>query len=265
MELYTYYYFIYFFVKDETGMISLNAVRLCFQVIIYPEGQETPLLPIYSDVIKNELKIVDISDKSSPVTGGKKILLLCEGLQGLETTVRFIQKDSEGNIMWKTEIYGQDMLVHRQSGISFKTPKYKCQDIKKPVEVFVQLYRTTDQVESQLISFQFTPVESSKFFLLNKPSKNLINFFIYLLFSANGTKRNMNIPVNIENQAQQRPWWFPSMDQGVQTDPYYTVIERTQMSDQSQSQQQSRLDILHGIDIQRRLINDRLQRYMQGK
>jgi len=75
--------------------INLNAIRLCFQVFL--KTQEcglVPLAPVVSNIIQDkkahsDLQIVDYSDDSSPVQGGKKILIFCEKVDKNDVEVHF--------------------------------------------------------------------------------------------------------------------------------------------------------------------------------
>lgn len=66
--------------------MNLGSVRLCFQVFLRgPEaGTTIPILPpVVSNPIHNMrgsqiLNIKELSDCTSPVQGGKKIIVLCE-------------------------------------------------------------------------------------------------------------------------------------------------------------------------------------------
>ena len=73
--------------SESPGSIDLNAVRLCFQAFLesptHPGKYNVVLPPVSSNTVydakaKKELQIMDISDISSPLEGGKKIIILCE-------------------------------------------------------------------------------------------------------------------------------------------------------------------------------------------
>ena len=73
--------------SESPGSIDLNAVKLCFQAFLesptHPGKYNVVLPPVSSNIVydakaKKELQIMDISDISSPVEGGKKIIILCE-------------------------------------------------------------------------------------------------------------------------------------------------------------------------------------------
>lgn len=72
--------------STQPATIDLNAVRLCFQVFLEHEQTKkfhVPLTPVVSDVIydkkaMSDLVICELSDCTAPVSGGKRIILLCE-------------------------------------------------------------------------------------------------------------------------------------------------------------------------------------------
>ena len=73
--------------SESPASIDLNAVRLCFQAFLesptHPGKYNVVLPPVSSNTIydakaKKELQMMDISDVSSPLEGGKKIIILCE-------------------------------------------------------------------------------------------------------------------------------------------------------------------------------------------
>lgn len=76
---------------SNPSSIDLNVVRLCFQVFLEsPEGgYKIPLRPVVSEPIydkkaMSELTICKLSDCTSPATGGKEIILLCEKVRKTE-------------------------------------------------------------------------------------------------------------------------------------------------------------------------------------
>lgn len=141
---------------------------MCFQVFLTNTDGKIilPLKPIVSDPIydkksKTDLIIVDISDNSSSVIGGKKIILLCEKVLKDDIAVRFFE-EIDGELVW--EAFGDftQKNVHRQVAISFKTPPYKMIDIDYSVSVFMQIQRSTDKMTSEPLQFFYTPDEKGK-------------------------------------------------------------------------------------------------------
>ncbi|XP_026466007.1 LOW QUALITY PROTEIN: embryonic polarity protein dorsal-like, partial [Ctenocephalides felis] len=122
---------------SEPSSIDLNAVRLCFQVILEGDahGKFTiPLRPVVSEPIydkksTSDLVICELSQCTASAAGGQKIILLCEKVNKDDITVRFFE-EQDGLVCW--EDYGYFKLaVHKQTAISFRTPSYKNQDIEK--------------------------------------------------------------------------------------------------------------------------------------
>lgn len=151
--------------RKNPKVIDLNVVRLCFQTfLLKPDGRHTPLKPVVSEPIydkksKTDLIIVDVSDNSSSVAGGKKIILLCEKVVKDDIAVRFFE-EIDGKPVW--EAYGNftQKNVHRQVAISFKTPPYKTIDIEYSVSVYMQIQRTSDKMTSEALPFFYTPDEA---------------------------------------------------------------------------------------------------------
>lgn len=152
--------------KDNPQSIDLNCVRLCFQVFL--EGADRgaftfalkPVVsdPIYDKKAKNDLTICKMTECSAPVTGGKEILLFCEKVSKDDIEVRFFQEKG-GLILWEGFGDFQPSDVHKQYGISFKTPRYRDLEIEENVQVQVQLRRPSDKAVSDPRNFDFTPIE----------------------------------------------------------------------------------------------------------
>lgn len=146
---------------------ALNSVRLCFQVIRRADPlnpthkiQLKPKVsqPIYNMKFTTELMINDISDTSSPICGGKTIMIFCSKINKGDIKVRFFRKRGE-NVIW--EDWATRLSVHRNFGISFMTPGYQQlgeqRSVNIIVNVFVQLVRPSDNVRSTAISFRYIP------------------------------------------------------------------------------------------------------------
>ena len=83
--------------SESPATLDLNAVRLCFQAFLespsHPGKYNVVLPPVSSNTIydakaKKELQMMDISDVSSPLEGGKKIIILCEKVTREDIKVR---------------------------------------------------------------------------------------------------------------------------------------------------------------------------------
>ena len=82
--------------KTDIASIELNQIRLCFQVFIRPgdQGQYVAGPIAVSNVIKDkriqeDLSIINISENSATVNGGKKILLFTSKISKDNIQVRF--------------------------------------------------------------------------------------------------------------------------------------------------------------------------------
>ena len=102
---------------------------------------------------RRDLEIVDISDNSSPVEGGKKIIILCDKVSKDDIKVKFVDRDG-----W--EAYGE-VRVHKQYAMVVKTPPYKLKHLEKEVEVFMDIYRPSSQKEAVEVSRNVFVYQSS--------------------------------------------------------------------------------------------------------
>jgi len=145
---------------DNPEKIDLNAVRLCFHVWreYDKKGKCTrPLKPVCSDTIydakaKKELQICNISDTTSPASGDKKIIILCEKISRDDIKIRFY--DEYG---WEAYADFPPSAVHKLYAVAFKTPRYKDVGVKKRVRVQVELCNTNDRSEPK--EFFYLPVD----------------------------------------------------------------------------------------------------------
>jgi len=143
-----------------------TTVRLCFQVFLKPkEGGLVPLVPVVSSLIKDkrahpDLNIVDISDDTSPVEGGKKILLFCSKIKKEDIEVLFLHYGKNGEEIRTTKGDFGESNVHDQSGISFRTPPYPDPDITESVKVSICLRQPSKNVQSEPQDFWYTPSPS---------------------------------------------------------------------------------------------------------
>merc|ERR1711892_507000 len=151
---------------DSSGSIDLNAVKLCFQVFL--ESPSTPgkftivvppicSKPIFDAKAKKELHIMDISDNTAPVHGGKKIIVLCERVARDDIRIKFY--DSDPGSHWEEWGDFQAGDVHKQYAISIKTPRYHDQNIAERKRVFMELVKPSDDSRSDPLEFFFLPLE----------------------------------------------------------------------------------------------------------
>lgn len=125
----------------------------------------TPLKPVVSDVIaaKNSLMVLTITELSAcvgRVDGGEKILLFCEKVDRKDVKVLFFEENDEGQRIWEAEGIFNPSNVHKQAGISFKTPPYRDQYIREPVKVYLQLFRPSDGSVGSPIPFEYIPIRN---------------------------------------------------------------------------------------------------------
>jgi len=151
---------------ENAGSIDLNAVKLCFQVFLEnpnTPGKYTVILPpvcskpIFDAKAKKELQIMDISDNTAPVDGGKKIIILCERVARDDIKVRFF--DSDPGSHWEELGDFQASDVHKQYAITLKTPRYDDQNISERKRVFIELVKPSDDSRSDPHEFFFVPLE----------------------------------------------------------------------------------------------------------
>ena len=135
-------------------------VRLCFEVTI--QNRSTGELialepicsgPIFNPRVKRDLLISQLSSNEAPMKGGKKIIILGEGITNKETRVRFY--DDNGN-----EDFGAlcQKGYHKGCAVSVKTPSWGCHDAKEPgvQQAWLMLVRN-DGSTSEPCKFYFTP------------------------------------------------------------------------------------------------------------
>lgn len=151
---------------ENAGSIDLNAVKLCFQVFLEnpnTPGKYTVILPpvcsrpIFDAKAKKELQIMDISDNTAPVDGGKKIIILCERVARDDIKVKFY--DSDPGSHWEELGEFQAADVHKQYAITLKTPRYHDQNISERKRVFIELVKPSDDSRSDPQEFFFEPLE----------------------------------------------------------------------------------------------------------
>ncbi|XP_055636537.1 embryonic polarity protein dorsal-like isoform X2 [Toxorhynchites rutilus septentrionalis] len=152
----------------QPASLDLSAVRLCFQVFL--EGPRSgrftvPLAPVVSEIFNDkksstmsELVICRLSDCTAPVTGGKKIILLCEKVVKEDITVRFYEEQN-GAVLWEGTGEFQQTSVHKQYAICFLTPRYRSVDVEHSVMVNIQLLRPSDGATSEPRQFEFVPAD----------------------------------------------------------------------------------------------------------
>uniref|UniRef100_A0A8B9K9A5 Nuclear factor of kappa light polypeptide gene enhancer in B-cells 1 n=1 Tax=Astyanax mexicanus TaxID=7994 RepID=A0A8B9K9A5_ASTMX len=164
--------------------MDLSVVRLMFTAFL-PDGEGgytrrlDPVIsePIYDSKAPNasNLKIVRMDRTAGCVTGGEEVYLLCDKVQKDDIQVRFYEDDETG-IAWEAFGDFSPTDVHRQFAIVFKTPKYRDQNLQKPISVFVQLKRKSDHETSEPKPFTYHPQIIDKEEVQRKRQKTLPNF-----------------------------------------------------------------------------------------
>uniref|UniRef100_A0A671QCN2 Nuclear factor NF-kappa-B p105 subunit-like n=1 Tax=Sinocyclocheilus anshuiensis TaxID=1608454 RepID=A0A671QCN2_9TELE len=171
----------------QSKEMDLSVVRLMFTAFLPDSdgGFSRRLEPVISDPIfdskapnASNLKIVRMDRTAGCVTGGEEVYLLCDKVQKDDIQVRFYEEDETG-LTW--EAYGDfsPTDVHRQFAIVFKTPKYRDQNLQKPISVFVQLKRKSDNETSDPKPFTYHPQIIDKEEVQRKRQKTLPNFQDY--------------------------------------------------------------------------------------
>ncbi|XP_033156135.1 embryonic polarity protein dorsal isoform X1 [Drosophila mauritiana] len=155
--------------RFQPSSIDLNSVRLCFQVFMESEQKgrfTSPLPPVVSEPIfdkkaMSDLVICRLCSCSATVFGNTQIILLCEKVAKEDISVRFFE-EKNGQSVWEAFGDFQHTDVHKQTAITFKTPRYHTLDITEPAKVFIQLRRPSDGVTSEALPFEYVPMDSGK-------------------------------------------------------------------------------------------------------
>ena len=100
----------------------------------------------------SQLQILDMSDNTSHVGGGKKVILVCEKVSREDIKVRLW--DGAGWEGWGEFGAGE---IHKQCAITFLSPPYPHTNISRPVRVSLELVRPSDGATSQEKEFFYNP------------------------------------------------------------------------------------------------------------
>ncbi|KAI1291715.1 Embryonic polarity protein dorsal [Halotydeus destructor] len=152
--------------KNRPSKIELNAIRLCFQVLIMDKESNEfliPLTPVVTEPIfdkKNvpDLSIMKVSHSSGPASGGTEIIILCDKVIKDDLEVRFYQEQN-GKTVWEGLGLFDCSDIHKQIALSLRTPPYHDSAIKQPVQILLQLRRPSDMHTSNSVKFKFNPVD----------------------------------------------------------------------------------------------------------
>ncbi|XP_043112590.1 nuclear factor NF-kappa-B p105 subunit [Puntigrus tetrazona] len=171
----------------QSKEMDLSVVRLMFTAFLPDSdgGFSRRLEPVISDPIfdskapnASNLKIVRMDRTAGCVTGGEEVYLLCDKVQKDDIQVRFYEDDESG-LTWEAFGDFSPTDVHRQFAIVFKTPKYRDLNLQKPISVFVQLKRKSDNETSEPKPFTYHPQIIDKEEVQRKRQKTLPNFQDY--------------------------------------------------------------------------------------
>ncbi|KAJ8914585.1 hypothetical protein NQ315_017290, partial [Exocentrus adspersus] len=95
--------------------------------------------------------------RATPAKGNKEIFILVERVTKKNIRIRFFELDEKGNEVWTADGRFNDLDVHHQYAIVFKTPVYKDENISHPVKVFMELVRPSDNARSEAREFTYVP------------------------------------------------------------------------------------------------------------
>ncbi|KAL5279558.1 dl family protein [Megaselia abdita] len=171
--------------KRQSGKMEMNVIRLCFQVIVKDrEGRKISLKPVVSDPIIDKkslckLSISSLSSCSSPVFGGKEIILLCEKIVKEDIEVVFF----ESKTGWEGIGDFRATDVHKNYAIKFRTPPYRNLNINEPVQVSIVLRRPSHEATSTPLEFQYFP--ASKGLQVHQRSEHLPRLYPQIFESPN--------------------------------------------------------------------------------
>ncbi|XP_067633641.1 nuclear factor NF-kappa-B p110 subunit-like isoform X2 [Eurosta solidaginis] len=153
--------------EKESKEMNLNQVRLCFEA--FKENDDNTYsriaAPVFSNPINNrksaqtgELRICRLSIATGSVSGGDDLILLVEKVSKKNIKVRFYQFNEDEDLVWEAFGKFRESDVHHQYAIVCQTPPYKDKDIDKPVDVYIELMRPSDDERSYPpVTFRYKP------------------------------------------------------------------------------------------------------------
>ncbi|XP_075146750.1 nuclear factor NF-kappa-B family member relish [Haematobia irritans] len=200
--------------EKEAKDMNLNQVRLCFEAFHVENNEYTPIAePVYSNPINNrksaqtgDLRITRLSIATGSVTGGEDLILLVEKVSKKNIKVRFYEmKDDE--LLWESYASFRESDVHHQYAIVCRTPAYKDKDIDKPVEVFIELVRPSDDERSDPpVSFRYKPRDA----IISRKRRRTCSTMSVSSGSNSGSLSSGEIPKTIQEQQQSGSLQFTS-------------------------------------------------------
>ncbi|XP_044756435.1 nuclear factor NF-kappa-B p110 subunit-like [Coccinella septempunctata] len=197
--------------EAESKSINLNVVCLRFDAFLAEKDVRFPICTaVFSHAINNlksaltgELKIVRMDHCTSPATGGREIFLLVERVTKKNIKVRFYELDEKDDCLWEDFGKFNDLDVHHQYAIVFRTPAYKNRDIGRPVNVFMELVRPSDNARSEPKEFQYTPASNYGKPGSKRARPNDFDSSEYDTASSAGSAGSVAIPRTIENMSNE--------------------------------------------------------------
>ncbi|XP_046550036.1 nuclear factor NF-kappa-B p105 subunit-like isoform X1 [Haliotis rubra] len=166
--------------QEQAKNMSLNVVRLCFQVYLMDEKKnftkhltQVVSRPIYDSKSPgaSALKICRMDKYGGCCTGNEEVFLLCEKVQKDDISVRFVEFSKDGSVLWEAFGNFSPLDVHRQYAIVFRTPPYRNTSIDKAVNVMIMLQRKSDQETSEAKAFTYYPRNLDKDGIARKKRK----------------------------------------------------------------------------------------------
>lgn len=170
---------------NEPKGIDPNNIRLCFQVIGLPtEKNKTERkcvgtaisTPISNKKLCSTLKIIDIRPRFASITGGDKVILMCDKVNYQDIAVRIFEENAQKQVIWAETLSEDELMVHHQHNILFSIPRYNNIFEKRPRQCFIQLYRPSDGETSESILFELRPIKQSKW-------KTLFVYFVLINYN----------------------------------------------------------------------------------
>lgn len=128
-------------------------------------------------------------------------MLFTDKIDKRDILVRFFEENAKGDVVWEGWGIFKEMNVHKQYGISFKTPKYKNKDIDVPVNVFFHLQRRSDGVSSNLVPFQYVPDVTNISSAVNAKKRKVDNskaLYEYLQMHEADSRQKAKMTTNID-------------------------------------------------------------------
>lgn len=149
---------------QEARTMNLNQVCLCFQAYRVENNKWIKLCETFSNPINNmksaltgELKISRLSTICSSASGGDDLIILVEKVGKKNIKVKFYELDEFDKEVWTAWGIFTEVDVHHQYAIALRTPPYKDRDITEAVDVYIQLFRPSDQDQSEPMNFKYKP------------------------------------------------------------------------------------------------------------